>query len=290
MASKIPFSVIAISLFLGLAFATVDEDVGTVDFSYSGENGPSDWGMVKAAYSACASGKNQSPINIVKKNTVLKQNLQLHSREYNAVANATLINWGHIIGLHYGGEVGWMEINGKKYTFKQMHWHSPSEHLINGKRFTAELHLVHEAEDHSNAVIAILYRYGNSPKELDPFLAKLGDAFQRLSKEKSDKDHVTQVNVGMFNTKPLTFNNHKFFRYVGSFTTPPCTENVIWTILGKVRLISKQQVEALKAPLNPGYKDNARPEQLLNGRQIELHDEFEHLVTKLQTKKERTNL
>lgn len=41
MASKIPFSVVAISLFIGLALATVDEEVGTIDFGYSGENGPS---------------------------------------------------------------------------------------------------------------------------------------------------------------------------------------------------------------------------------------------------------
>ena len=281
MASKIPFSVVAISLFIGLALATVNEEVGTIDFSYSGENGPSYWSRVKPAYSAC-SGKNQSPINIIKKNTVLNQNMQLHSQEYNEVVNATLINSGHVIALRYDGHVGWMEINGTKYTFKQMHWHSPSEHLIDGRRYAAELHLVHEAEDHRAAVIAILYQYGNSPAEFDPFLAKLGQAFQKLSKEKSDKEHVTQVNVGMFSTNPLTQNNQIYFRYVGSFTTPPCTENVIWTVLGKVRFISKQQVEALKAPLMPGYKDNARPQQPLNGRQIVLHNELHHRTTNLR--------
>ncbi|TXG58255.1 hypothetical protein EZV62_016084 [Acer yangbiense] len=241
MASKIPFSVVAISLFIGLALATVDEEVGTIDFGYSGENGPSDWSRLKPAYSAC-SGKNQSPINIIQKNTVLNQNMQLHSKEYNEVVNATLINWGHIIALHYNGHVGWMEINGTKYTFKQMHWHTPSEHLINGRRYAAELHLVHEAEDRSAAVIAILYRYSNSPAEFDPFLVKLGQAFQKLSKEKSDKEHV--------------------------------------------RFISKQQVEALKAPLMPGYKDNARPKQPLNGRQIVVHDEIHHRIMK----NKRTNI
>lgn len=289
MASKIPFSVVAISLFIGLALATIDEEVGTIDFGYSGENGPSDWGRVKPAYSAC-SGKNQSPINIIYKKTVLNQKMQLHSQEYNEVVNATLINWGHIIALHYDGHVGWMEINGTKYTFKQMHWHTPSEHLINGRRYAAELHLVHEAEDRSAAVIAILYRYGNSSAEFDPFLTKLGQAFKKLSKEKSDKEHVTQVNVGMFSTKPLTQNSRIYFRYAGSFTTPPCTENVIWTVLGRVRFISKKQVEALKAPLMPGYKDNARPKQPLNGRKIEVHDEIHHRITNLQMKNKKINV
>ena len=72
--------------------------LGTIDFSYSGENGPSYWSRVKPAYSAC-SGKNQSPINIIKKNTVLNQNMQLHSKEYNEVVNATLINSGHVIAV-----------------------------------------------------------------------------------------------------------------------------------------------------------------------------------------------
>lgn len=216
--------------------------------------------------------------------------MQLHSKEYNEVVNATLINWGHIIALHYDGHVGWMEINGTKYTFKQMHWHTPSEHLINGRRYAAELHLVHEAEDRSAAVIAILYRYGNSTAEFDPFLTKLGQAFKKLSKEKSDKEHVTQVNVGMFSTKPLTQNSRIYFRYAGSFTTPPCTENVIWTVLGRVRFISKKQVEALKAPLMPGYKDNARPKQPLNGRMIEVHDEIHHRITNLQMKNKKINV
>ena len=45
--------------------------------------------------------------------------------------------------------------------------------MVGNIRYAAELHLVHEAEDHRAAVIAILYQYGNSPAEFDPFLAKV---------------------------------------------------------------------------------------------------------------------
>ncbi|TXG58258.1 hypothetical protein EZV62_016087 [Acer yangbiense] len=264
MISKIPFFVIAISLFLGLALA-VDHEV---DFSYSGATGPSNWGTLKPEYALCSSGLKQSPVNIIQNKTVLNQNLKL-SKQYDAVANATLINSVIHIALKYDGEIGGMQINGKIYNFEEMHWHSPSEHLIDGQRFAAELHLVHRAQDHSAAVNAILYQFGNSPTKVDPFLAELGDALEMLS-----ENNVTKVDVGMLNTKPLTQNYRKFYRYVGSFTTPPCKEGVIWTILGEVKTISQEQVAALKAPLEPEYKDNARPEQSLNFRKIELYNKL----------------
>ncbi|KAK2655804.1 hypothetical protein Ddye_008856, partial [Dipteronia dyeriana] len=105
---------------------------------------------------------------------------------------------------------------------------------------------------------------------VDQFLAKLGDALKRLS----ENNQVTQIDVGMLNTEPLMQNYLKFYRYLGSSITPACKEDVIWTILGEVKLISQEQVAALKAPLTPKYKDNARPVQSLNVRQIELYDEL----------------
>ncbi|KAI9153197.1 hypothetical protein LWI28_007536 [Acer negundo] len=202
--------------------------VGSVDFSYSGATGPSNWGTLKPEYTLCSSGLQQSPVNIIQEYTVLNQNLKL-SKQYDVVANATLIiNSVFQIELKYDGDIGGLEINGKNYNFEEMHWHSPSEHLIDGQRFAAELHLVHRAKDRSGALNAILYEFGNSPTEVDPFLAELGDALEMLS-----ENDVTQVDVGMLNTEPLTQNYGKFYRYDGSFTTPPCEEGTIWSILSE---------------------------------------------------------
>ncbi|CAL0321429.1 unnamed protein product [Lupinus luteus] len=62
-----------------------------------------------------------------------------------------------------------------------------------------------------------------------------------------------------------------YYRYVGSLTTPPCKQGITWNILGKVRTLSKKQLELLKAPLDPECKHNARPIQSLNGRKIEMY-------------------
>ncbi|KAK2646366.1 hypothetical protein Ddye_021561 [Dipteronia dyeriana] len=174
-------------------------EIGSVEFSYSGSPGPSN--------SVCSTGKKQSPVNIKKNETVLGNNLKPLYKQYTAAAaNATLINLCRDIELQYGVDIGGIKINGKKFVFKQMHWHTPSEHLFDGQRYAAELHLVHEAEDHSAAVIANLYQYGKSPQDIDPFLAKLGDGLQKLSKDNCEKNEGSRVSIGMLDTKPLTQN------------------------------------------------------------------------------------
>ena len=45
--------------------------------------------------------------------------------------------------------------------------------MVGNVRIAAELHQVHRAEDRSSAVNAILYQFGNSPTEVDPFLAEV---------------------------------------------------------------------------------------------------------------------
>jgi carbonic anhydrase len=62
--------------------------------------------------------------------------------------------------LAFGGNVGTITVNGKVYNFDKMHWHSPSDHTINGQRFPLELHLVHKSADGAVAVIGILYQLG----------------------------------------------------------------------------------------------------------------------------------
>ncbi|KAK2655803.1 hypothetical protein Ddye_008855 [Dipteronia dyeriana] len=257
----------------------------SVDFSYTGATSPNNWGMLKPEYALCSSRKNQSPINIVQSNSLLnKFSAELHlfhkADDGITTVNGILYQNGNshskvdpiLAKLHYNGDIGGIEINGKKYTSKEMHRHSLSEHLIDGQRFSTELLLGHKADHCSTVVNGILYQNGNSPSKVDPFLAKLGDALKRLA----ENNQVTQVDVGILNTEPLTQNYRRFYRYLGSFTTPACKEDVIWTILGEVKLISQKQVASLKAPLTPEYKDNARLVQLLNVRQIEL----EYLITK----------
>ncbi|KAK4480824.1 hypothetical protein RD792_011675 [Penstemon davidsonii] len=164
---------------------------------------------------------------------------------------------GKVIGLDFSKE--FLEISASRQRQRNKECYKNIE-------FAAELHLVHIADDGSVSVIAILFDYGRP----DPLVAKIQNKLNELE-YKVKRHEEAPVTVGPFHPEELRKRTHKYYRYVGSFSTPPCTENVIWSILGKVRSISREQVKALKAPLDMRCKNNNRPCQPLNGRHVELY-------------------
>ncbi|CAA2970503.1 alpha carbonic anhydrase 1, chloroplastic [Olea europaea subsp. europaea] len=237
-------------------------------FTYSGGTGPNKWGSLDPKFTMCANGKSQSPINIVKAKVVVDKKLKPLIREYNSV-NVTLVNNKFNVAVVYPSNCGKLIVDDKKYSLKQMHWHSPSEHRIDGQQFAAELHLVHVADDGSVSVVGILFQLGRP----DPVIEKIQNKLSELANEVRTNKEETPVTVGPFHPTEVRKNVHNYYKYVGSFTTPPCTENVTWVILAKVRSMSKEQVEALKAPLDTGCKNNNRPVQESHGRLVELYEE-----------------
>ncbi|KAL7247790.1 hypothetical protein ACSBR2_002660 [Camellia fascicularis] len=269
MAALLTFLVIIATAFffvntfaIPIAIQLVEELETSAAFSYSGDTGPDKWGSLSPDYKACSNGKSQSPINIVEDKAVRNKTLKPLRRQYYPV-NATLVNNGYNVEMEFGN-AGVLIGNGKNYTLQQMHWHTHSEHTINNASFDAELHLVHQASDGSISVIAILYELGSKP---DPIIAKIQSQLAKLA------SNETEIDIGTFDTSQLWKKTNKYYRYVGSLTTPPCTENVIWHVLGEERSISKNQINALKAPLLPTCKNNYRPVQPLYGRQVALFDD-----------------
>ncbi|RDX83871.1 Alpha carbonic anhydrase 1, chloroplastic, partial [Mucuna pruriens] len=239
---------------------------------YTGPNGPEKWGSLSPSYAACSNGKAQSPVDLMKMDIVFNKQLKNLERHY-LPTNATLVNNKFNIGVHFEGKVGDISINGKNYSLKQLHWHSPSEHKANGRIHDAELHLVHQTEDNNTAVVAVLYNLGDP----DPLISQIEDELVELEKEKHAGNEDAQIGIGTFDFEEINSSSHRYYRYVGSLTTPPCTEGVTWSILGKVRTLSKEQLKLLKAPLGPEFKHNARPLQQLNGRKIDMYYHPNHL-------------
>ncbi|KAF3792732.1 Alpha carbonic anhydrase 1 [Nymphaea thermarum] len=86
-----------------------------------------------------------------------------------------------------------------------------------------------------------------------------------MANETCSEDEDVEIPVGQVKTRSMSRGTRKYYRYVGSLTTPPCTENV--------RQLSKDQAKMIKSPLGMAYKNNSRPLQPLNGRKVQLYNE-----------------
>ncbi|XP_072977032.1 alpha carbonic anhydrase 7-like [Typha angustifolia] len=254
------FAISTIFLFVSLPFATSQEVENEEDFSYlSGtETGPENWGNIRVEWAACGNGQMQSPIDLSFRNVQILPQLGELNASY-MPSNAILKNRGHDIMLEWQGDAGGIQINGTEYSLKQVHWHSPSEHTINGRKYALEAHLVHLSADNNIAVVGILYRIGRP----DSFLAELEEYIQTISDE-----HEAEVVVGEVDPKDIEWENKNYYRYVGSLTVPPCTEGVVWSVIDKVETVSKRQVDLLREAVDDDAEMNARPIQPTNGRPI----------------------
>jgi len=220
-------------------------------WGYSGENGPANWSKLSDEYSACNNGKNQSPILI---NNLLDADLPKIPFVYSTLIGDSIVNNGHTIKVNVrtGGEI---VVDGKSFKLKQFHYHSSSEHMINGKFFPVEVHFVHQAEDGTLAVLAKMYSHG-SP---DPLLNIL---FSKMPMKKGQSARLNPKDLQMLE---IDSNLKHYYRYNGSLTTPPCSEGVIW-LIGKSNLqISNRQLKRLHDALK---KPNNRPIQPTNARLI----------------------
>ena len=233
-----------------------------VHWSYTEEGGPAGWGQLTPVYALCASGKSQSPINIMPgpgkgasqwkveyKTTSLRIAHNEHMEE--------LINNGHTIQVT-PEEGSAITYNGKVFHLKQFHFHTPSEHTVNGKHSPMEIHLVHQADDKSLAVIGVLVQEGRQNNHFDQLIKYLPNA----PGEKKTHDSV-DVTIGVLVPKELYA-----YHYVGSLTTPPCSENVQWLVLRDPISMSKDQLKAFSSRL----KNNNRPTQAMNDRKVTVDD------------------
>jgi carbonic anhydrase len=226
---------------------------------YEGDEGPAHWGTVSTKFAACASGRAQSPINIVApaRHTTSDAVMlkfppsSLRIIHHDHVADA--INNGHTIQVNYSdGDT--LTVGNSAYQLIQYHFHGPSEHTVDGRRFPMEMHLVHAGADGQLAVIGVLIAEGAHNAAFDPIWA-------HLPATKGVENHLEQVTVDVDALLPIVRTT---YRYDGSLTTPPCAEGVQWLVMTNPIELSKTQLSTFAAI----FHGNNRPVQLLNGRTV----------------------
>lgn len=199
-------------------------------WDYEGESGPEEWANLHEDYSACGLGDQQSPIDVVT-TEVIEAELPEIAINWGDAVPLKVVNNGHSIqGI--APEMGEATINGRDDTLKQFHFHAPSEHMIDGERFPAEVHFVHEAPDGTLAVIGILLEGGGSNQLVEDMIAVAPET-------------VGEAEIEAHNLHDLQPDDLSVYRYLGSLTTPPCSENVDWNLLQTPVQISDAALERL---------------------------------------------
>jgi carbonic anhydrase len=219
-----------------------------VHWSYEGEGSPENWGKLRPEYATCASGKRQSPIDIREGFRVDLEAIQFSYRP----SQFRVVDNGHTIQVEVSGSH--ISLLGKTYELAQFHFHRPSEERVNGKSFDMVVHLVHKSEDGKLAVVAVLLEKGME----HPLIQSV---WNNLPLEKNDYVTPPGLNIDVAQWLP---EDRSYYTYMGSLTTPPCTEGVLWLVLKQPQQISPEQL-AIFARL---YRHNARPVQAHFARMI----------------------
>ncbi|KAK5634014.1 hypothetical protein RRF57_009728 [Xylaria bambusicola] len=209
------------------------ETVPTATFGYIGTGGPLLWHHLSPANALCATGTNQSPINMVEGSFTLVPGTDLTVTLPEEVEEAEFENLGSTIEVVMEGKGGALTLEEVEYELLQFHFHHPSEHVDNGVSLPMEMHMVFQSAEQQLAVIGVyvdlvdstsanatrsLRRRATASTMLETIFASIDAIATPGSVTKTGAFTMTELNEMLATTE--------FQRYAGSLTTPPCSEGV----------------------------------------------------------------
>ena len=214
-------------------------------WTYSGREGPAHWG------GTCAKGRAQSPIEI-RSASAKHEKLPPLEIDYRP-GTLHIVDNGHTIQVNvdHGSS---FTVGGHRYDLVQFHFHKPSEEVIDGRRFAMVAHLVHKDAKGNLAVIAVPLKAGAENSLVATLWRHLP-----TEKEREESKHGVTISPGQ-----LLPASRDYFSYLGSLTTPPCTENVRWFVLKNPNTVSLAEITTF----GMRYPADARPVQALNEREV----------------------
>jgi carbonic anhydrase len=228
---------------------------GKAHWGYTGAIGPEAWSRLSAEFATCGKGRRQSPIDLVDRDF---SPLSLEQVRFDYLPAAfQVVHNGHTVEVRPAG-TNRIVARGKDYKLLQFHFHHPAEERFNGKGFALDAHFVHRADDGELAVVTVLFEEGAA----NPELQRIWDHMPLDSNDRvGSGEGVTFNPVSM-----LPADRAKHLQYIGSLTTPPCTEGVVWFVLRQPVTASAEQIALFRKMVGM----NARPVQPVNGRLIKV--------------------
>jgi carbonic anhydrase len=208
-------------------------------------------------------GLIQSPINVLTK-TVANVDSRTINVRYKDEVNA-ITNMGHTVQLYFA-KGSTISAHGKTFQFKQMHFHTPSEHQLDGMTFPMEMHIVNTAEDEKNGrieylVVSILFKMGDENKFISDFRDLIPEEIDSVHNIQSGRVRLSDLLMVTRKDK----SEEGLYFYKGSLTTPPYSESVNWYIDKHIYEASPEQIQTIKRIEG----NNARQIQEIHERVIE---------------------
>lgn len=248
----LPTFVLALSLALPVPI------FAAAPWGYHGELGPEHWGSLDPSYALCSEGQEQSPIDLPTDD--LPGNCSAASLSFSYRSHVLdLLHTGESIKATPRGTPSSITLAGQRYNLIQFHWHTPSEHAVNGVRTPIEMHFVHQNASGQLAVVGVFIRQGSYNAAMNPI-------FSHLPHETGLTYTTATVNLAAL----LPSNRTTRWDYPGSLTTPDCRQGVRWTVLAQSIQMSASQIAAFVSLFSGAEfpEGNSRPLQNVNVRPI----------------------
>lgn len=217
-------------------------------WEYAGHHGAAHWAELDASFETCASGHQQSPINI---HHAVKTDLPKLDFHYSA-AVPTIVNNGHTVQVNLpAGNT--LAVGDQNFELLQFHFHTPSEETLNGKPKAMVAHFVHKNGAGKLGVVGLLIQPGKPNAALAPVFAHLPRSGESIT--------VEDLSLNLADMLPKDLH---YYAFDGSLTTPPCSEGVSWMVLKQPVTLGMDQIRAFRRL----FPANARPVQKLHDRVV----------------------
>ena len=213
----------------------------SVAWSYDGAGAAENWSRLKADYATCGSGRRQSPIDL---RDTIAVDLEPIQFAYRPLPFRVVDAGRNLQVTVYGGSLALL---GKNYELIRIVFRRPSEITVAGKTFAMEAQLVHKADDGQLAIVVVLLESGSE----NPVIQV---ALNNLPLDTGGEVAPPGQTIDVARLLP---DDRRYYTFMGSLTTPPCTEEVLWLVLKAPQQLSSEQLAIFERL----YKANARPVQ-----------------------------
>uniref|UniRef100_A0A665XAI4 Carbonic anhydrase VII n=1 Tax=Echeneis naucrates TaxID=173247 RepID=A0A665XAI4_ECHNA len=218
-----------------------------------------------------AQGNRQSPIDIIPHQTSHDPGLGPITLNYDQCTSINITNNGHSVVVEFEDPDDRSVILGgpldNPYRLKQFHFHwggkgcHGSEHTVSGNSYASEVSVFRFNSSVCHRLISDIFLFNPSSKEIVFYVYMTS---------------CQQTQRRSFNPKCLLPSSLHYWTYLGSLTTPPLHESVIWIVLKEPIIVSEKQLGKFRMLLFTGEEEderirmenNFRPPQPLKGRKV----------------------